>query len=228
MTGATPVGAPSRSGQGRRLVLVRHGQTAWNAEGRAQGHADVSLDDTGRAQAEEMAPVVAGYDPTLLLSSDLARARETAAFLEKATGLTAEEDPRLREYHTGARTGLTRTEFAEALGASAAEAAESWDAHSHIEAEGGESVEAVGERIVPALQDVLARLGEGETAVVVLHGAALRVGIAGVLGWPLEANDALEAMRNCGWAVLREHGQNRLRLATYNQSAVGGPPDSRL
>jgi broad specificity phosphatase PhoE len=86
----------------------------------------------------------------------------------------------------------------------------------------------VGERIVPALHDVLARLGEGETAVVVLHGAALRVAIAGVLGWPLGANDALEAMRNCGWAVLREHGQNRLRLATYNQSAVGGPPDSRL
>jgi probable phosphoglycerate mutase len=221
-------GVPPRTGQGRRLVLVRHGQTAWNAEGRAQGHADVSLDDTGRAQAEEMAPVVAGYEPTLLLSSDLARARETAAFLEKATGLTAEEDPRLREYHTGARTGLTRQEFAVALGATDAEAADSWDAHSHIEAEGGESVEAVGERIVPALHDVLARLGEGETAVVVLHGAALRVAIAGVLGWPLGTNDALEAMRNCGWAVLREHGQNRLRLATYNQSAAGGPPDSRL
>ena len=78
------MGSPAGSSVGRRLVLVRHGQTAWNAEGRAQGHADVSLDDVGRTQAETMAPVVAAYDPVALVSSDLARARETAAFLEKA------------------------------------------------------------------------------------------------------------------------------------------------
>ena len=97
---------------GRRLVLVRHGQTAWNAAGRAQGHTDISLDDTGRRQSEEMATVVADLHPALLVSSDLARARETAAFLEKATGLTAEEDQRLREYDVGIRTGLTHEEFA--------------------------------------------------------------------------------------------------------------------
>ena len=72
---------------------MRHGRTAWNAEGRAQGHADISLDDTGRRQAEAMAAVLAELRPALLVSSDLARARETAAFLEKATGLTAAEDP---------------------------------------------------------------------------------------------------------------------------------------
>ena len=77
---------------------LRHGQTAWNAEGRAQGHADVGLDDVGRNQAEAVAPVVAALDPALLVTSDLARARETAAFLEKETGLTAVEDPRWREY----------------------------------------------------------------------------------------------------------------------------------
>ncbi len=227
-------GVSTGAGLGRRLVLVRHGQTAWNAEGRAQGHADVSLDDSGRAQAEAMAPVVAGFHPALLFSSDLARARETAAFLEKETGLTTQEDPRLREYHTGNRTGLTRAEYAEVRRASAADPADpadladSWDAHSHIEAEGGESVGAVGARIVPALQEILSRLREGETAVVVTHGAAVRVAIAGVLGWPIASNDALEAMRNCGWAVLREHGAHRLRLASYNQTAPGGPPDSRL
>ena len=135
---------PTGRGRARRLVLVRHGRTAWNAEGRAQGHADVGLDDLGRSQAAQRAPVVAGYDPVALFSSDLARARETAAALEQATGLSAVVDARLREYDTGARTGLTREEYAATL---APEAAAAWDAHSHVEAEGGESVADVGERI---------------------------------------------------------------------------------
>lgn len=204
-------------GRGRRLVLVRHGQTAWNAEGRAQGHADVGLDDTGRDQAEAMAPVVAETAPDLLLSSDLARARETAAYLEKAIGMVAEEDPRLREYDTGARTGLTRQEFADQLGPGAAQ---SYDVHAHVDAEGAETVADVGERLVPALREALDRLPEGGTAVVVLHGAAMRVGVAGLLGWPLEAADGLEAMRNCAWAVLRERGTTRLRLAGWNLGAT--------
>ena len=215
---------PTGRGRARRLVLVRHGRTAWNAEGRAQGHADVGLDDQGRRQAAQMAPVVAGDDPVALFSSDLARARETAAALERATGLSTVVDARLREYDTGARTGLTREEYAATL---APEAAAAWDAHSHVEAEGGESVADVGERIVPALLEVLDGLEEGRTAVVVLHGAALRVALAGLLGWPLATADGLEAMRNCGWAVLREHDHHRLRLAAYNRTAGEGPPDSR-
>lgn len=207
---------------GRRLVLARHGQTAWNAEGRAQGHADVSLDDTGRRQSEAMATALADLDPALLVSSDLARARETAAFLEKATGLTAEEDPRLREYDVGERSGLTREEFAERLGKDAALA---WDAHAHVEAPGAETAEEVAERIVPATREVLERLGPGETAVLVMHGAALRIALTGVLGWPLPTADTLEAMTNCGWAVVVEHGVGRLRLSSYNMTAGSPPPD---
>ncbi len=205
-------------GRDRRLVLVRHGQTSWNAEGRAQGHADIGLDDTGRDQAEAMAPVVAETRPDLLVTSDLARARETAALLEKAIGMVAEEDPRLREYDTGVRTGLTRQEFADRLGPAAAHA---FDAHAHVDAEGAETVAQVGDRLVPALREVLDRLPDGGTAVVVLHGAAMRVGVAGLLGWPLDAADGLEAMRNCSWAVLRERGGSRLRLAGWNLGAAG-------
>ena len=201
---------------GRRLVLVRHGQTAWNAAGRAQGHTDISLDDTGRQQAEEMAAVVADLHPALLVSSDLARARETAAFLEKATGLTAEEDARLREYDVGMRTGLTREEFAERLGEDASLA---FDAHAHVEAPGAETIDQVAERIVPATQEAVARLAPGETGVLVMHGAALRIALAGLLGWPLETADTLEAMANCGWAVVVEHGSGRLRLSSYNMTA---------
>jgi broad specificity phosphatase PhoE len=201
---------------GRRLVLVRHGQTAWNAAGRAQGHADISLDDSGRRQSEQMAAVVAELRPVLLRSSDLARARETAAFLEKATGLTAEEDPRLREYDVGTRTGLTHEEFAEQLGEDSSLA---FDTHAHVEAPGAETVEQVAQRIVPATREAVDRLGPGETGVLVMHGAALRIALAGLLGWPIESADTLEAMANCGWAVVVEHGAGRLRLSSYNMQA---------
>ena len=208
--------AESDTAPGRRIVLVRHGQTAWNAVGRAQGHADISLDDTGRRQAESMAAVLAELEPVLLISSDLARARETAAFLEKATGLTAEEDPRLREYDVGSRTGLTREEFADTLGEDASLA---FDAHAHVEAPGAETVSEVAARIVPATREAVERLAPGETALLVMHGAALRIALAGVLGWPLESADTLEAMANCGWAVVVEHGAGRLRLSSYNMTA---------
>ncbi len=210
-------------GRGRRVVLVRHGQTAWNAEGRAQGHADVGLDGTGRRQAEVMARVLAaGYEPAQLLSSDLARARETTAFLEKATGLTARADPRLREYDVGERTGMTRAEFADHLGA---ETPGALDLHAHVPVPGAETSEQVSARIVPAMEEALRRLGAGETVVVVTHGAALRVAVAGLLGWPVAAADGLEAMRNCGWASLVEVGGARLRLSAYNLTAPAMPPD---
>ena len=202
---------------GRRLVLVRHGRTAWNAEGRAQGHADVSLDDTGRDQAEAMAPAVASYDPVMLVSSDLARARETAAFLEKETGLTATEDARLREFDLGERTGLTREEFAERSDGEAA-----WDVHAHADVSGAETGEQVAVRIVPACLEVLELLRPGETAVLVLHGAALRVAVTGLLGWPLGTADGLAAVGNCAWAVLEDSRVGRLRLSGYNLTAPPG------
>ena len=76
----------------RTLVLLRHGQTAWNLEHRAQGHSDVELDDTGHAQAAAVAPYVAGLAPALLWSSDLARARQTAEYITKYA-LYAPEPP---------------------------------------------------------------------------------------------------------------------------------------
>ncbi len=212
----------SRTGRSRRVVLVRHGQTAWNAEGRAQGHTDIGLDDTGRAQAEAMAPVVAAYQPALLVSSDLARARETAAFLEKETGLSAVEDARWREYDLGERTGLTLAEFGQRMGV---EFDGWWDVHAHVQVPGAETPDELATRVLPAFGEVLDRLGEGETALVVTHGASLRVAIAGVLGWPVEAAGGLEAMGNCAWATLAETGPGRLRLSAYNQAVVTLPPD---
>ena len=65
----------------KHLVLLRHGQTAWNAEGRIQGQLDVEIDETGHAQAAAVAPLLAALRPTTLWSSDSVRARQTAAYV---------------------------------------------------------------------------------------------------------------------------------------------------
>jgi glucosyl-3-phosphoglycerate phosphatase len=208
----------------RRLVLLRHGQTAWNLEERSQGHADISLDATGHAQAAAAAPHVAALNPARLWSSDLARARETAAYVADATGLEISTDPRLREYDVGVRSGLTRAEFAERHPREHA----AWLVHDEsLLVDGEESSTQVRARVLPALVDCLQALAPGQTGIVVTHGACLKVGLAGLLGWPAEVSRTLRGMDNCGWTVLGEHDvQGGLRLVSYNETAAVGPhPD---
>ena len=208
----------------RRLVLVRHGQTAWNASERAQGHADISLDETGHAQAAAAAPHLAALRPARLWSSDLARARETAAYLAKASGLEVESDARLREYDVGVRSGLTRAQFAERHPREYA----AWLGHDESAlVEGEESSAQVRDRILPALHECLDGLDPGETGIVVTHGACLKVGLAALLGWPHDVSRTVRGMDNCGWAVLGEHHvRKELVLVSYNETATVGPhPD---
>lgn len=200
----------------RRLVLVRHGQTAWNLEGRAQGHTDVGLDDTGRAQAATMAEALASMGPTALWSSDLARARETAAAIERLTGLTARTDARLREFDVGQRAGLTVAEFAERFPQEHA----AW-ASGHITGHvpGAETPADVAARVLPAVEEIWAATGAGETTVVVSHGACLKIAVACLLGLAEADHGRLRGMDNCGWSVLEEEPYGRgLRLASYNET----------
>ena len=211
---------------GRSLVLLRHGRTSWNESGRAQGHADIELDEVGHAQAAAVAPCMAGLEPAALWTSDLARARQTCAYVEQATGLAAKEDQRLREFDVGARQGLTMPEFLEAFPAEAA----TWVGGAGMpQVEGAETTADVVERLLPALRECLASLEPGETGVVVTHGASLKVGLAALLGWPQQLGTSLRGMDNCGWAVVTEldHG-GRLRLEAYNRQAgpsAGGLTD---
>ena len=93
-----------------RLIIWRHGQTEWNATDRIQGHADVGLDDIGRAQAAAAAKHIAAGHPDVIVSSDLRRAADTAGALAAVTGLTVRLDPRLREQYFGDWQGLTNAE----------------------------------------------------------------------------------------------------------------------
>ena len=85
------------------ILLVRHGQTAWNANGRWQGHADVPLNETGRGQAEAIAQRLAGqmeWEISALYASDLERAAKTAVIIGNAIGHTPIFDPIWRERDT--------------------------------------------------------------------------------------------------------------------------------
>ena len=97
----------------RRVVLWRHGRTAWNVENRFQGATDVPLDEVGRAQAAAAAPALARMGLTAIVSSDLERAATTARVLADLTGLDVVEDSGLRETDGGRWQGLTRNEIIE-------------------------------------------------------------------------------------------------------------------
>jgi probable phosphoglycerate mutase len=202
---------------GRTLVLLRHGRTSWNDVGRAQGHADVELDETGHAQAAEAAASLAAWRPAALWTSDLTRARQTAGYLERSTGLEAKTDERLREFDVGARQGMVTAEFAAAF----PDAFAAWrrgEEMAHVP--GSETPQQVATRMVPALRECLGALDAGETGVAVTHGACLKVALCGLLGWPQELAATLRVVDNCGWVVLAEvEDGGRLRLASYNGRA---------
>jgi probable phosphoglycerate mutase len=201
----------------RRLLLLRHGRTAWNASGRVQGHADVGLDEVGRGQARAVAAALAALGPARVWSSDLARARETAAVVADRLGLAVELDKRLREYDVGARQGLTVPEFAAQFPDEYAAWAERDD---RVLVEGAESTADVLARIVPALEECLAALGPADTGVVVGHGASLKAGLLGLLGWPTGHERALRGLDNAAWAVVEQTGGGSpVRLAAYNMTA---------
>jgi glucosyl-3-phosphoglycerate phosphatase len=204
---------------GRRLLLLRHGRTSWNDAGRAQGHADVELDEVGHRQAAAVATYLCTLRPVALWSSDLTRARQTCGYLEDRSGLSAKYDERLREFDVGERQGLTLAEFAEAFPDEHA----AWLRGDDVRrVPGAETTAEVALRMVPALRECLTSLHAGETGVVVTHGACLKVGLVGLLGWPTSQAGDLRGVHNCSWATITEvELDGRLRLAGYNESVPG-------
>jgi alpha-ribazole phosphatase/probable phosphoglycerate mutase len=150
------------------LLLVRHGETDWNREGRWQGLSDTSLNELGREQARKLA---GDLDATVsvVYSSDLARARETAEILAGPLGLEIRVDPRLRERGFGSWEGLTTPEIEERFG----EAHRLWREGEGPGTEDAEPFEAFSARIEAFLGDVL-RQHPGEEVLVVSHGGSIR------------------------------------------------------
>jgi glucosyl-3-phosphoglycerate phosphatase len=201
-----------------RLVLWRHGRTGHNSTNRFQGQLDTQLDDVGRAQAEGAARVLAELAPAAIVSSDLARAHDTAQALARRTGLDVDTDPGLREVHVGAWQGLTHEEIVARWPEQFAE----WRAGKDIRIEGGgELRSAVAERTVAAVHRHVDATPDGGLLVVTSHGAALRSGMVLLLGLPASAMRAFAAFRNAHWAVLERRSSGWV-LVEYNL----GPPSA--
>jgi probable phosphoglycerate mutase len=164
------------------LLLVRHGETDWNADGRLQGQTDRPLSDHGRRQAQQLAGELADESFEAIYASDLSRARETAEILGERLGLPVSLDSDLREKDWGNWEGLTAVE------------------RDRVEFV-GESREAHSERTLRALRRI-SEQHPGETRVlVVTHGGSMRRVQVAALGM------ALPVVENCGgWQCAYENG----------------------
>lgn len=152
------------------LLLARHGETDWNAIGRWQGHEDVPLNDSGRAQARELADRLESEPIDALYSSDLCRARETAEIVGARLALPVKTEPRLREIFFGGWEGLTTPEIEARFPDEVAR----WRADDGENAfAGGETYVAMVDRVVAGL-DEIAGANPGKTVLVVLHGGPIR------------------------------------------------------
>jgi prepilin-type processing-associated H-X9-DG protein len=158
----------------RRLTLIRHGLTDWNASGRFQGHSDVPLSTEGRRQAERLRGYVAGLDVDVVVASTLARATETATIAFPEADVA--EDDRLRELDFGRFEGRTIEEN---------RASEEWPTWFHDpfdrQTPGGESYRELRTRVVAWYRETIDR-HEGAHVVAVSHSGTLQMLLSHLLG----------------------------------------------
>jgi broad specificity phosphatase PhoE len=160
----------------RELIFVRHGLTEWNASRRFQGRTDVPLSDHGRMQARAVAQALRAESLQAIYASDLSRALETARIVAKPHGIEVVADPRLREFDFGVWEGLTWDEIV----ASRPELRDQPTTSARrYTPEGGESFEAVRERVT-SFFDELDALGVRGRIAIVTHAGPLHAAL-GVL-----------------------------------------------
>ena len=200
----------------RRLLVWRHGRTEWNATGRFQGQLDPPLDDEGRAQAARTAPYLAATlrgEATVLVSSDLQRALDTAGALAPLLDVPVQVDERLREHGLGSWEGLTRDEVADRH----PEQYEDWVSGRPVPGRGGEAQADVVARALAAVAD----LPPAAVAVLVTHGGTAGRLIEGLLGLRPEHRRVFGPLGNCHWSELSFQASG-WRLMRHN-AAVPAP-----
>jgi len=153
-----------------RILLIRHGQSTWNANGRWQGQADPPLSPLGEEQARDAARRLRAGEFSRVVASDLQRARRTAELLAEALGLAVEIDPDLREIDVGDWTGLTRAEIDERAPGALAD----WSEGRSESTPGGELRTDLTDRARAVLLRVAGQAGAGDRALLVTHGALIR------------------------------------------------------
>lgn len=167
------------------ILLVRHGETTWNREGRYQGRTDIPLSDTGLAQVQRLGERLRGAPITAAVASPLSRARATAEAVLAGRTLTLELDGGLLEISHGGWEGKLASEVerdhAEMFGV--------WRTAPGRDAPAGPEAETLGDveaRAWPVLERLCARLGPDDTGLIAAHDAVNRVLLCRILGLPLQ------------------------------------------
>lgn len=206
-----------------RLVLVRHGESTWNAQGRIQGQLGPGLSGRGRDQAATVARWLGERYPRpgAVAVSDLPRVTETAAAYLDLAPSDLVTDPRLREIDNGDWSGRTTAEVAAAHPEQIAAIRRGED----IPRGGGETFAQLTARVDAALRDLAGRVA-GPVALVFTHGGPIRVAVAAALGLPAGGHALLEPPGNCSVTELSvlvgPDGTTLARtLAGYNHDPLG-------
>ena len=164
------------------LILIRHGQTDWNASGRWQGQADPPLNDHGRRQALRTAEDLSGQQPAVLYSSDLRRALETARIVAVKFGLAIVPEPRFREINLGQWQGMLSTEIEDKY----PDEFRRWHtAPLSVRPPGGEDIPTLAARVLAAINEIIVRYPDQSVAVVA-HEFPITVIVSRSMGLGLE------------------------------------------
>lgn len=206
-----------------RLLLMRHGETAWNGEGRLQGRLDIALSERGREQARALAPVISSYAPGRVVTSSLRRTQETA----EALGLRVDRtDPHLDEAHLG----LWEGSYSAQLRAESPHEYQEWRA-GLLRPPGGESFEELTARVLEGVtRAVRETAADGHASVLVLtHGGPVRALLQRVVGLDpaltVPAHPAsLSILEVDEHQPLGQRGACRLRLFNHAPSAPDAEP----
>ncbi|MDO4411704.1 histidine phosphatase family protein [Cutibacterium sp.] len=207
-----------------RIVLVRHGETEFNADGRLQGQLDIPLSQVGVAQAEAVAPVIAGMNPVAIVSSPLVRARATAETIGRAAGVEVDVDDRLKEVDVGKWAGETVPD----LHRNDPDYTRLMASGEDFRRSDGETTAEVAQRVIGAVKDAVDE-HTSETVCLVSHGFALRAAVVWLLGGGYPEFLRFGGLGNCSWTVLDRIGSgeadrrgmdDRWRLRTYNATVM--------
>jgi glucosyl-3-phosphoglycerate phosphatase len=199
---------------GRRLLLLRHGVTDWNREGRFQGQLDPPLSADGLDEARRLAERIAadeGLRPAHVVTSSLSRASQTAELVASTCGATLGADARLVEVGQGAWEGRTHSELAKVDAARYA----AWRDGGGRQPPGGESLDAVRDRVAAALDDLLG--GEAWPLAIVSHGGTLRLFAGRLLELDAERAWALD-LDNASLSALTQASDGAWRVDRWNDT----------
>ena len=203
---------------GNRVVLWRHGQTDWNIGNRFQGHSDIPLNDVGRYQVKHAAEILAGMNPTAIISSDLGRARDTAQALADLVGLSVRIDENLRETNGGMWEGKTGAE-------NRAEDFQNFirwiDGDDNPAGTTGEKRSEVADRAIKVIKRELEGKSD-QLLIIATHGGTARCVLGQLLQLPLTHWGVISGLSNASWSIL-ERNPRQWNLMEHNAGSIPEP-----